>query len=524
MNLAPQISLSEAECEFSYMARAVQLASPAERLSTLCGCARDLRPFIEQGLLDGAAVEVRIFDIADRHGLRGEPGSDTEKLIASLAREVTLAAPQDEPEPDTIDDDEAARELDIQLKTAALVSRWEAADPRDNPALIVGDEPPPHTEIPAGADGDRVSAKGQAAKTAPSIVPLVFESAASWGGIPLEPMRWLATRRIPAADVAILSGDGGQGKTTIALQLAVAVAAGLGDWLGTTCEPGNVMFFSGEECRENIRHKLAAIAAKRGVDPDHLVGLSFHFPQDPMLGALRRDGTIGATPQMLAFEAAILADRPALVIIDSIAGTFGGNYIDRVQVRTFVNMLAKVTKAAHCAILLLDHPSMTGMQSGSGRGGSRDWQNASRAFMYLRPIDNEDGSKGRELEVMKINSGPIGEIQKLRFEDGCFVLQGASPAPIQAAAHSAAEQTYLACLDLLTAQGREVREHSGRGYAPSVFADMPEANGVSARAFKSAQERLFSGGLIHNETVGPPSKRTKHIARKPEKPIDEATQ
>jgi RecA-family ATPase len=284
------------------------------------------------------------------------------------------------------------------------------------------------------------------------------------------------------------------------------------------------MFYSGEECRENIRHKLAAVAAKRSVDPDHLGGLSFHFPEDPMLGALRRDGTIGATPQMLALEAAILADRPALVIIDSIAGTFGGNYIDRVQVRTFVNMLAKVTKAAHCAILLLDHPSMTGMQSGSGRGGSRDWQNASRAFMYLRPIDNEDGSKGRELEVMKINSGPIGEIQKLRFEDGCFVLQGASPAPIQAAAHSTAEQIYLACLDLLTAQGREVREHSGRGFAPSVFADMPEANGITARAFKAAQERLFSAGLIHNETVGPPSKRTKHIARKPEKPIDEATQ
>jgi RecA-family ATPase len=511
----------EGERALAFLARDVRLAAPEERLDTLRDAAIGLRPFVTEGFLSSAIVREKIFEVADLHSLSGEPGSEEEAAVGDIAR-LASALP---------DADEIER--GIRLAAAETARRWEAADPRDNPALTAGDEPTSHTEIPAGADGERVpddteqsqaSTKGQAAKTAPSIVPLVFESAASWGGIPLEPMRWLATRRIPAADVAILSGDGGQGKTTIALQLAVAVAAGLGDWLGTTCELGTVMFFSGEECRENIRHKLATVAAKRGVDPDHLVGLSFHFPEDPMLGALRRDGTIGPTPQMLAFEAAVLADRPALVIIDSVAGTFGGNYIDRVQVRTFVNMLAKVTKAADCAILLLDHPSMSGMQNGSGRGGSRDWQNAARAFMYLRPIDNEDGSKGRELEVMKINSGPIGEIQKLRFEDGCFVLQGASPAPIQAAAHSAAEQTYLACLDLLTAQGREVREHSGRGYAPSVFADMPEANGITARAFKAAQERLFSAGLIHNETVGPPSKRTKHIARKPEKPIDEAAQ
>ena len=406
--------------------------------------------------------------------------------------------------------------------------------------LGIGADQPPVDDIPLpdhypeSADGEpdllaeaaAAAAAAKAAQDAPAdpIAPLVFESAASWRGLPLEPVRWLATRRIPAADVTILSGDGGQGKTTVALQLAVAVERGLGDWLGTTCEQGAVMFFSGEECRENIRHKLAAVAAKRGVDPDDLTGLSFHFPEDPMLGTLRRDGIIGPTPQMRAFEAAVVAARPALVIIDSVAATFGGNYIDRVQVRTFVNMLAKVTKAADCAILLLDHPSMSGMQNGSGRGGSRDWQNAARAFMYLRPTDNEDGSKGRELEVMKINSGPIGEIQKLRFEDGCFVLEGSATAPHQAAAFNAADRTYLACLDRLTEQGREVREHSGRGYAPKVFAEMPEANGVTARAFKAAQDRLFSAGLIHVLTEGPASKPTRRIARKPPELIREAAE
>jgi RecA-family ATPase len=364
------------------------------------------------------------------------------------------------------------------------------------------------TEFPDGAEpGPDVVAPA-------AIVPLVLETAASWRGLPLEPMRWLATNRIPAADVTILSGDGGQGKTTIATQLAVAAAAGLGDWLGTTIEAGPVVFFSGEESRHTLRLKLKAVCAARGVDADELANLSFCFPEDPLLGTLRRDGTVGPTPTMLAFEAAVVAAHPALVIVDSVAAAFGGNYIDRVQVRTFVSMLRRMAEAADCAVLLLDHPSLSGMTNGSGRSGSMDWRNAVRAFMYLRPLDNEDGSKGRELEVMKINSGAPGEKVKLRWEDGCFVPEGSASAPQQAAAFNAADQTYLDCLDAATAQGRHVCYATGRSYAPKAFAEMPQANGLTWRAFASAQERLFAGGMIENVSYGPPSKGTKRVARK----------
>jgi RecA-family ATPase len=348
------------------------------------------------------------------------------------------------------------------------------------------------------------------------IAPLVFESAASWRGLPLEPMRYLATNRIPDADVAILSGDGGQGKTTIALQLAVAVEQGLGDWLGTTCEQGPVMFFSGEETRHTLRLKLAAICAARGRDPDDLAGVSFHFPEDPLLGTLRKDGTIGPTPQMLAFTAAVIVARPALVIIDSVAAVFGGNYIDRVQVRTFVSMLRKkVAEAAGCAVLLLDHPSLSGMQNGSGRSGSMDWRNAVRAFMYLRPIDNEDGSKGRELEVMKINSGAPGEIQKLRFEAGCFVREGSAPAPYRAAAEQALDDLFVRLLEERNAQGRWVTPNKAAGYAPKELATMPGAGNCTAAVLANAMERLLTARRIIVETFGPPSKQRQRLVVAP---------
>src|SRR5690348_11331820 len=76
------------------------------------------------------------------------------------------------------------------------------------------------TEIPEDADAERVL---EPVDTRQPAAPLMLISPPAWRDVPLEPMRWLATNRISAGDVTILSGDGGGGKTTIALQLAIAV-------------------------------------------------------------------------------------------------------------------------------------------------------------------------------------------------------------------------------------------------------------------------------------------------------------
>jgi hypothetical protein len=52
-----------------------------------------------------------------------------------------------------------------------------------------------------------------------------------------------------------------------------------------------------------------------------------------------------------------------------------------------------------------------------------------------------------------------------------------------------------------------------REYAPKAFAEMPQAQDMTWRAFQSAQERLFAAGTIENVSYGPPSKGTKRIAR-----------
>jgi RecA-family ATPase len=401
-------------------------------------------------------------------------------------------------------------------EATALRLKWEAEDPRDNPALVIGNDPPPPAGpadygLPEDPGPDRTSDQDHPAETA----PLTLVSPPAWRDVPLPPMRWLATNRIPAADATILSGDGGGGKTTVALQLAVAVAERLDDWLGTVCEAGPVIFFSGEEPEAEMRRRLARVARKRGLDPVDIENLHFHFadPDKCLLGVARPNGPMGPTPLFISLAAAAAEIRPVLIVVDSIAATFGGNQNDRVHARTFVAMFRRLAQLHNCAVLLLDHPSLSGITSGTGRGGSMDWQNATRARLHLETLDGEDGATGRVLEVKKLNYGPAGEKVRLQWEDGCFVMEGTASAPHRAAANTTAEQRYLECLDAVTTQGRHVCHAPGRGYAPKAFADMPQAQGMTARAFQSAQERLFAAGTIENVTHGPPSRATKRIAR-----------
>src|SRR5258707_14022853 len=64
------------------------------------------------------------------------------------------------------------------------------------------------------------------------ILPFKTFDASQWEGVPIAPRRWIVRNRIPQGEPGIMSGDGGTGKTTLATQLAVAIPAGLPDWIG----------------------------------------------------------------------------------------------------------------------------------------------------------------------------------------------------------------------------------------------------------------------------------------------------
>ncbi len=151
------------------------------------------------------------------------------------------------------------------------------------PVLLPDDGQPPADDIPpvmspeefglpaADAKPDPTPTQNQQPQEKPDILPFETFDASQWEGVPIEPRRWIVADQIPLGEPGIMSGDGGTGKTKLALQLAGAIAgwpAGL-DWWVVDAE-GPALVFSAEE-------KLRRCTAVRRLHPEHR-GLSFRRP------------------------------------------------------------------------------------------------------------------------------------------------------------------------------------------------------------------------------------------------------
>ena len=316
---------------------------------------------------------------------------------------------------------------------------WQSADADPRP------EPPPHEEYQPGADGEH-DFEAEAAAAQEQAAPPNFTTItpASWKGTESPQQRWLARGRIPSGDLTILAGNGGSGKTEIATQLLVSVAAGLGDWLGCVVESGPAFFLSCEEPESDIRDRIERICKHRNVDPHAISNLHLHFPDldSTWLAAADRSGRVSKTPLYVQMESWIAANRPALVAIDSVAAVFDADAIARRQVRTFLAMLRKVAREYETAVVLLDHPSVRGMADGTGTANSVDWRNSVRAMLHLSDPDKQDPDV-RELEVKKNNRGRCGEKTKLRWTGLTFSTDAQSMvSPHRAAAERAVDELF----------------------------------------------------------------------------------
>lgn len=355
-----------------------------------------------------------------------------------------------------------------------------------------------------------------------SAAALALVSAANWPDEAPAPVSWVVNDRLPRGDVATLDGDGGLGKTMAALQLAAAVARGASDWLGMLVNvTGDVLFLSAEEPEAEIRRRVYRIAKRGGCSMSELKRLNFWFPADTgdcLFATQTAQNTARSTPLFDTMAECIVAQRPVLVLIDNVAAIYGGDQNNRAMVRAFMNRWRAVARASDACILLLNHPSLSGLNAGTGRGGSMDWRNAVRAALHLKPApDQADADRGvRVLECVKNNYAPLGPPTRLEWEEGVLTVEGTA-SPHHRAAHDAgADERFLAHLDTRNGLGRDVSDKSGKNYAPKVFEDMEKQtgpNGYTKRKFAEAMERLFAARKIELQPIGPPSANRKRIVR-----------
>ena len=344
-----------------------------------------------------------------------------------------------------------------------------------------------------------------------------FYSAASLKGKAVPPRQWIVPDMVPRKTVTLFSGHGGVGKSLLALQLAVAAAA-QASWLGKPVKAGRVLVISAEDDDDELHRRLEDILTAECLGYDDIAGLTLRsLAGEDALLAVESQLALIQTELFRELEARAVEEGPVLIVIDTLADVYPSNENDRGKARQFVGILRGLAIRRNCAVLLLGHPSLTGLANGTGTSGSTGWHNSVRSRLYMSRItDNgfEPDPDARVLSTQKANYGPTkGEIS-LKWEDGRFVAE-AQPTGLDAlAAGVKGERVFLKLLDTLTAQGRYVSANPGPTYAPTQFASHPEAEGCTKRVLKAAMDKLFGRGEIVVTEHGSGAKARSHIARK----------
>lgn len=251
---------------------------------------------------------------------------------------------------------------------------------------------------------------------------------ADWEGLPVPVRRWIIENWIPLLKVTLLYGDGGTGKTLLALMLAVAVALGH-DFLGMEVTQGRVYALLGENDETDTHIALADICGHYGVGLGDLRGnvrIASRSSLDNIL--MQFEKNTGKHTELFNQLLAEVTDFDAdLIILETAADLFGGNENIRGEVRQFVaGCCEALAKGANAAVVLCAHPSMTGLRSGDGTAGSTAWNNSARSRLYLHRDIDEGGHEVhpdfRVLERLKANFAARKDAIDLCWRDGVFVV------------------------------------------------------------------------------------------------------
>ena len=323
--------------------------------------------------------------------------------------------------------------------------------------------------------------------------------------------QWIVRDWIPCGVVTGLYGDGGLGKSLLAMQLQVACALGA-PWPGLPAEQCPTLGVYCEDDEDELRRRQRDIERDYGVDRSQMRDVHWicRLGHDNVMMTFAKNGAGELTPFYSQVLEAARDLKARTVILDTVADMFAGNENDRLQVRQFVSRaLGSIALATKGGVMACLHPSRAGLASGEGDGGSTGWNNTLRARASLQRPIVEEGEKvddnARVLSRRKANYAARGAELRLVYRDGVIRPDTEMARATAAAATVDPCELFLSLVCKLADQGRPVSQNSRAGnYAPRQFAKLPaeQSHGVGEKAFAKAMEKLFDAGRIENAPYG----------------------
>ena len=202
--------------------------------------------------------------------------------------------------------------------------------------------------------------------------------------------------RFPTEQVCLFSGEGAEGKSTIIQHLCAAHPLGRA-WLGCVPRQGPAIYLACEDAERVLWWRLAAIAAHYGASIEAFADAGLHLysliEHDTILAATNKRGIVEPT-RFYQWLYELAGDiKPVQIGIASVANVFAGSEINRSEVQQFVKLMTRITSVTKGSIVLITHPSLTGISATSlshaGLSGTTQWHNAVRARATIKRIKPE---------------------------------------------------------------------------------------------------------------------------------------
>ncbi|NFV82110.1 AAA family ATPase [Magnetospirillum aberrantis] len=197
---------------------------------------------------------------------------------------------------------------------------------------------------------------------------------------------WIIKGVVPRAELVVLFGESGSGKSFLALDMAAAIARGA-DWWGNRTKPGRVVYIAAEG-GGGFRNRLRAYEQARGVSLDSL----------PL-------GIIHAAPNFLqkddALDVARAIGSADVVFVDTFAQvTPGANENAAEDIGKALTHCRGIHRATGAVVVLIHHAGKDPTR------GARGWSGLKAAA-------------DAEIEVLRLPNGRIARISKQKDgEDG----------------------------------------------------------------------------------------------------------